>query len=99
PEQIFAFADIPSHVAADQHHVGCVTGLATRFGILFGEERPQPVLVSSVTFLHAGGGAAIALMTRRAAKFIRIVDLQKFGLGMANEGLSVFVRSLLSLGR
>jgi hypothetical protein len=51
-----------------------------------------------VTFLDAGGGAAIALMTWRAAKFVRVVDLQKFGLGMADESLSIFIRPLLSLG-
>ena len=35
------------------------------------------MLVIAMGFLDAGGGAAIALMAGRAAKFFRIVRLQK----------------------
>ena len=76
PEEIFAFADVPSHIAADQNHICRVANLAAGFSILFGEERPQPVLVISVTFFDASSGTAIALVTGRAAKFLRIVNLQ-----------------------
>src|SRR6202045_1111850 len=49
------------------------------------------MLVVAVGFLDASSGAAIALMARRAAKFVGIVDLQEIGLGMAGERASVLV--------
>ena len=57
-------------------HVGGVAGLAARFDILFGKERPQPVLVVAVSFLDAGGRASIALVAGRAAELVGIVNLQ-----------------------
>src|SRR5712671_3793362 len=49
------------------------------------------MLVVAMGFLDAGGGASIALMAGRAAKFIRIVSLKEIGLGMAGECAGVFV--------
>src|SRR5260370_17237875 len=49
------------------------------------------MLVVAVGFFDAGGGAAIALMARRAAKFVRVVGLQQIGLGMAGERVSVLI--------
>ena len=39
--------------------------------VFFGKQRPQPVLVVSVRFLDAGGGAAVPLMAGRAAELVR----------------------------
>src|SRR5260370_30472022 len=49
------------------------------------------MLVVAMGFFDAGGGAAIALMARRAAKFVRVVGLQQIGLGMAGERVSVLI--------
>ena len=81
PEQIFAFADRPSHIAADQHHVGGMAGLAAGFDVLLGKQRPQPMLIVSVRLLHAGRGAAVALVAGRAAELVGIVHLQHSGSG------------------
>jgi len=51
-----------------------MAGLATGFHISPGEERPEPVLVSAMRFFNAGGGAAVALVARRTAELIRIVN-------------------------
>ncbi len=74
-KEIFAVVDgLPLHVAAHQHHVGGVAGLASGLRVFFGKQRPQPVLVIAVRLLDAGGGASIALMTGRAAELVRIVN-------------------------
>ena len=96
-EQIFAIANLPAHVAADQHHVGCVAGLASGFDVFLREERPQPVLIIAVGFLNTRGGAAIPLVARRASELFRIVGLEEFGLGMANKSLSVVIGLFLVL--
>ena len=97
-EQILAVVDgLELHVAAGQHHVGGVAGLAARLRIFFGIQRPQPMLVISVRLFDAGGGASIALVAGRTAKLLRIVNLQQLRLGMADERLCVFVRLLLAL--
>ena len=57
------------------------------------------MLVIAVSFFHAGGGAAVALMAGRTAKLVGIVNLQQFRLRMADERLRVFVRLLLALWR
>ena len=76
-EQIFAFVDdLELSFIGGQHHVSRVTGLASCFDVLLRKERPQPVLVISVRLLNAGGGAPIALVARRATKFIWIVDFE-----------------------
>src|SRR5207244_13535725 len=81
-EQIFAFVDdLELSFIGGQNHVGRVTGLASCYDVLLRKERPQPVLVISVRLLNAGGGAPIALVARRATKFIWIVD---FGIGRAS---------------
>ncbi len=99
-EQIFAVVDrMQLHVAAGQHHVGRMAGLAARLRILFGIQRPQPVLVIPVRLLDAGGGASVALMAGRAAELVRIVNLQKFRLGMTDERVRIFIRLLLAFCR
>ena len=65
-----------ANFSRSQVHIGSVASLATSFGVLFRKQRPQPVLVIAVSFFNAGGGAAIALMTRRATKLVRIMRLQ-----------------------
>src|SRR5258708_5394351 len=99
PEQILAVVDgLKLYIAAGQYHVGGVAALAAGLRILFGIKRPQPVLVISVALLDASGGAAIALMARRASELIGIVKLQQLGLGMADESLSIFIGLLCALG-
>src|SRR5712691_1963572 len=51
-EQVLAFADGLSHIAANQHHVRGMTRLAAGLNVLFREQRPQPVLVITVRLLH-----------------------------------------------
>src|SRR5215469_13891122 len=94
-EEVLALADGPADVAADQDHVGGVTGLASGFRVFFGEERPQPVLVVAMSFFDAGGGASIALVAGRTTELVGIVHFQKFGRGVADEGAVVLVRLLL----
>ena len=92
-EEIFAFVDdFPLDIAAGQHHVGGVAVLASGFDVGFREQRPQPVLVVAVGLLHAGGGAAVALVAGGASKFFGIVKLQQLRLRMADEGARVVVR-------
>ena len=68
--------DMRANFAAGQVHIGGVASLATGFGILFRKQRPQPVLVIAVSLFHAGGGAAVALMARRATELVGIMRLQ-----------------------
>src|SRR5216684_144040 len=56
------------------------------------------MFVVAMGFFDAGGGASVALMTRRAAKFFGIVGLQQVGLRVAGERTGVLVR-LLALER
>src|SRR5215472_8473249 len=94
-EEVLALADGPADVTADQDHVGGVTGLASSFRVFLGEERPQPVLVVAMCFFDTGGGAAIALVAGRTAELVGIVNFQKLGRGMADEGAVVIVGLLL----
>src|SRR3984893_9566281 len=59
------------------------------------------MLVVAVRLFNTGGGAAIALMARRAAKFIGVVSLQQIRLGMAGERAGILIRlfSLQGHGR
>src|SRR5438874_7588911 len=43
-------------------------------------------------FFNACGGAAVALVTRRAAELLWIMNFQEVGARMAGEGLRVLVR-------
>ena len=65
--------------------------------ILFGIERPEPVLVVAVRLLDARSGAPIALVAGRAAELVGIVNLQQRRVRMADEGLGVVVRRLGAL--
>ena len=49
------------------------------------------MLIISMSFFNAGGGAAIALMARGAAKFFGIVNLQQLRRGMAGKRLGILV--------
>ena len=74
-EKVFAAVDgFKLHVAAGQHHVGGMAILASGLRVFFGEQRPKPVLVIAVRFFHAGGGAAVALVARRAPELFWIVN-------------------------
>src|SRR5262249_24990046 len=64
PEKILAFGESPSNPRAHQHHVGGVTRLTAGLGIPLRKQRPQPMLVSAVSFFHTGCRAAISLMAR-----------------------------------
>src|SRR5271166_1065764 len=97
-EKIFSIVDgLELHISADQNHVGPMAILATCLRIFFGEQGPKPVFVISVRLLYAGGGAAVALMTRRAAEFFRIVNAQQLGLGMARKSVGILIRFFLAL--
>ena len=99
-EEVFAVVDgLPLHIAAHQHHVGSMAVLATRFCVLLGKQRPQPVLVVSMRFLRARGRASVSLMAGRAAELLRIVNPQQFGLRMAHQRIGVFIRLLLTFRR
>ena len=99
-EQILAVVNhFPLGSAAYQHHVGGVASLAACLNILLRKHRPQPVLVVAVRLFNARGSAAVALMARRAAKLVRIVNLQQVGFRMAYECPGKLVRFLLALGR
>ena len=96
-EEVFAVVDgLPLHVAAGQHHVGRVAILATRLRIFLGIQRPEPVLVVSVRFLYARGGAAVALMARRASELFGIMNLQQLRFRMAGESFGIFIGLLLA---
>ncbi len=75
-KQVLARADGRAHVVAHQHHVRGVAGLTPSLRVFVWEERPQPMLIVSVSLLQAGGGPAIALVARRAAVLVRVVRLQ-----------------------
>ena len=91
-EQVFSLADNPADVVDRQDHVCGVANLAAGFVVLRGKNRPQPVLVIAMSFFDACCRAAISLMARRAAKFLRIMNSQQIPLGMAGERSRVFVR-------
>jgi len=60
-EKIFAIAEGPTHVVADQHHVAAWQ-VWQPASIFPGEERPEPVLVGAMSFFNTRGCAAVALM-------------------------------------
>ena len=91
-EEILAFAESPADIIADQHYVRGVADLTARFEIAPREDGPEPVLVGAVGLLDTGGGAAIALVARRAAELVRVVNLQEIAFRMAGEGPRVFIR-------
>src|SRR5581483_4305376 len=98
PEQELAFINDVGR-RRRQVRIRRVAELASRLNVLLLEQRPQPVLVIAVRLLHAGGRAPVALVTRRAAKLLRIVHLQQLFVRMADEGYGVLVRLLGALGR
>src|SRR6185369_4825106 len=59
----------------------------------------QPERIAAVTFFDAGGRAAIAAVTRRAAKLLRIVDLQQLFTGVTDERCCQFVGYLAGATR
>ena len=79
-EKVLAGVDsFKLHVAAGQDHVRRMAALASCLGIFFRIHRPEPVLVIAMSFFDAGGGAPVALVTRRAPELVRIVNLQQLG--------------------
>src|SRR5258708_21074136 len=50
------------------------------------------MFVVAMGLLDASGRAAVALMARRTAKFVRIMRLQKFRFGMTRKCPGVLVR-------
>ena len=60
--------------------------LAAGFNIFLGKQRPQPMPISTMPFLDAAGGAAVAVMARRAAEQVRVVNLKQFEGRMAGKG-------------
>src|SRR5690242_10496159 len=52
------------------------------------------MLVVAVRFLHAAGGASIALVTGRASELFRIMRSQQFLVWMTDKGLRVLIRLL-----
>ena len=92
-----AIINVASNISDGGNHVGCVTGLASRFDILLGKQRPEPMLVVSVSLLYASRGAAIALMTWRATELIRIMNFQQLRLRMTYKRLRILIRLLLTL--
>src|ERR1700730_10678334 len=90
-EKVFSQQESPAHIVAHQNHVRGMTGLAASFHISAREQRPEPMLIVAMGFFHAGGGASIALMARRAAELVRVMNLQKIGLGMTGESASILV--------
>ena len=98
-EQVLAIVDgLPLHIAAGEHHVGRVAGLAAGLRVLLGKKRPQPVFVVAVRLLHTRRRAAVALVARGAAKSFRIVDLQ-FSSGMTHKRRCILVGLLLTFER
>ena len=93
-EKILAFTDHPADVVVHQNHVRGVANLATGFVISGSEDRPQPMFVSAVSFFDAGGGAAIALVARRTAESLGIMNSQQVAVGMAGKSARVLIRFL-----
>ena len=96
--KILALAESPAHVAAHQHHVRGVAGLAAGLDVRLRKHRPEPMLVVAVRLLNAGGRPAISLVTGRAAELVRIMGLQQLRFGMAGEGPRIVV-GLVALRR
>src|ERR1700730_11624296 len=97
-EKVFSQQERPAHIVAHQSNVRGMTGLAASFHISAREQRPEPMLIVAMGFLDAGGGTSIALMARRAAELVRVMNLQKIGLGMTGERAGILVR-LFTFGR
>ena len=93
-EKIFAFAERPPDIVADEYHVRRVARLAARFHVSTGEERPEPMFIGTVSFLDARGGAAIPLVAGRTSILFGIVNLQEGGFRVARESVGVVVRFL-----
>src|SRR5688572_29487198 len=69
-----------------------MTLLAARLRIFFFEHRVQPVFMLPVPLYYARGRPAIAPVATRAAKLIRIVNLQQLFIGMTYESARQLVR-------
>ena len=81
-EQILAAIQ---HVGALQHAVAVMTLIAPGLHVLFVIERPQPMLVSAVSFFNRGCAAPVAAVTGRAAEAIWIVCLKQLLVWMRDE--------------
>src|SRR6185503_8289754 len=86
-------------IAAEVERVGAlrntitrVTLLAPGLDVLFFKHRPKPETMTPVALDVAGGGAAVAPVTTRAAKLLRIVNAQHFAIGMADKRARQIVR-------
>src|SRR5262249_10024993 len=96
-KQILAFGEGPANVVGHEYHVRGMAGLAAGFDVSAREQGPEPVLVIAVSFFNTGGGASVTLVAWRAAKLVRVVNLQEIGFRMAGEGTSILV-GLFALG-
>src|SRR5207247_6658156 len=75
-----------------------MASLAARLSILLRKKRPQPVLIIPVSFLNTRSGSPVALVARRAAEFLGVMNLEQVGIRMAHERLSVLIRVLGAFG-
>src|SRR2546423_5326699 len=83
-------------VRALGYAIVCMAHLASGFSVLFMKQRMQPEWILSVRLHLAGRGAAVAAVTSRAAKLLRIVDLQQFFAWMTDKSVGKFVELLLA---
>src|SRR2546430_5398073 len=79
-------------VVGNDDHIGGMANLTACFEVSTRKYRPEPVFIIAMRLFNAGGGAPIALVARRAAELVRIVNLQELGFRVAGECAGVFVR-------
>ncbi len=82
PENFAALVEGIRHFCDDLFVVAL---LAARLDVFRMVHRPEPERMAAVRLDDAVGGDAVAAVTRRAAELLRIVNLQQFFVGMADE--------------
>src|SRR5207249_10429599 len=87
-EKILAFADHPADVVGNDDHIGGMANLTACFEVSTRKYRPELVFIIAMRLFNAGGGAPIALVARRAAELVRIVNLQELGFRRSEEHTS-----------
>ena len=80
------------HFGALSYAIARMTLLATGFSVLFLKHGPQPEAVTAVSLGVVGCGAAVTPVTTRAAKFLRIMNLEDFAVWMADKSPGKAVR-------
>ena len=81
------FLAVAQHRGVIHDHVHGVALLAAGLDIFQGVERPQPVFIIAVRLLNTFQRHAVAAVAGRTAEFLRVVEPQQFGVGVADKDL------------